>query len=88
MTRPTVHEQENDTLGCDIEMPGLTGIEYLQSMPPSAHVILTTAYPQYAIEAFELDVVDYLLKPVKLNRFIKAVGKVREIRELKKMISR
>ncbi len=66
----------------DVEMPGLTGIEYLKSMPPQCHVVLTTAYPQYALEAFELDVVDYLLKPISIDRFAKAIKKVREISEL------
>ena len=71
-----------DLIFLDVEMPGLTGIDYLKSMPPKCYVILTTAYPQYAIEAFELDVVDYLLKPIRIERFAKAVNKVKEILEL------
>ncbi len=72
-----------DLIFLDVEMPGMTGINYLKSMPPKCHVILTTAYQQYALEAFELDVIDYLLKPIRLERFAKAVGKVKEILELK-----
>lgn len=71
-----------DLVFLDVEMPGITGINYLKSMPPKCHVILTTAYPQYALEAFELDVIDYLLKPIRLERFAKAVSKVKEILEL------
>ena len=73
-----------DIIFLDVEMPGLTGIEYLKAMPPHCHVILTTAYPQYAIEAFELNVTDYLLKPIRLERFLKAVNRVKELRELEK----
>ena len=71
-----------DILFLDVEMPGITGIEFLKIMPPQCYVILTTAYQQYAIEAFELDVVDYLLKPVSLDRFVKAINKVRELKSL------
>lgn len=71
-----------DLIFLDVEMPGITGINYLKSMPPKCQVILTTAYQQYALEAFELDVVDYLLKPIRIERFAKAVNKVKEIIEL------
>ena len=71
----------------DIEMPGLNGIEFLKTVPTSALVILTTAYPQYALDAFELDVIDYLLKPIKFERFFKSVNKAREILLLQQNIS-
>ena len=74
--------KELDILFLDVEMPGITGIEFLKVMPPQCYVILTTAYQQYALEAFELDVVDYLLKPISLDRFVKAVNKVRELQSL------
>ena len=75
-------KSEVDIVFLDVEMPGITGIEFLKSMPPKAHVILTTAYPQYALEAFELDVVDYLLKPIRLERFAKAIQKVKDLSNL------
>lgn len=73
-----------DLIFLDVEMPGITGIEFLKAMPPKCYVILTTAYQQYALEAFELDVVDYLLKPIKLERFAKAISKVQELKALQK----
>lgn len=73
-----------DIIFLDIEMPGLNGIDYLKSLQSESLVILTTAYPQFAIEAFELDVVDYLLKPIRFERFFKAVNKAKEIRSLQK----
>ena len=78
-----ISNRDLDLIFLDVEMPGMTGINYLKSMPPKCQVILTTAYQQYALDAFELDVIDYLLKPIRLARFAKAVGKVKEILELK-----
>ncbi len=71
-----LRETEVDILFLDIQMPRLTGIEFLRMMKNPPKVVFTTAYREYALEGFELDVVDYLLKPISFNRFLKAVDKV------------
>ncbi|THU34998.1 response regulator transcription factor [Niastella caeni] len=63
----------------DIEMPGMTGIDLLKILPKQTLAILTTSQKQYAVEAFDLNVVDYLIKPVSLPRLMQAVEKVRDI---------
>lgn len=60
----------------DIQMPELSGIEFAKLLPETTKVIFTTAFPQYAIEGFKVSAVDYLLKPVAYNEFVKAVDKV------------
>ncbi|WP_020532113.1 LytR/AlgR family response regulator transcription factor [Flexithrix dorotheae] len=79
-----LQEQEIDLMFLDIQMPGLTGIEFLQSLVHKPTVIFTTAYSEYAIEGYQLDVIDYLLKPFSFERFVKAVNKAIENIKLKK----
>lgn len=70
-----------DLVFLDIEMPGMTGIELLRTLPHKPLIIFTTSNKNYAVEAFELNVVDYLVKPVTLPRLLQAIEKAREIKE-------
>ena len=65
-----------DLVFLDIQMPSLTGIQFMQILQGKCKIILTTAYTQYALESYEHNVVDYLLKPISFDRFQKAVSKV------------
>jgi len=79
-----IRKNEVDLIFLDIQMPGITGLEYLRNLKDAPMVILTTAYPQYALESFELNVLDYLVKPIRLERFIKAVNKAQDQYDLLK----
>jgi DNA-binding LytR/AlgR family response regulator len=72
-----------DMIFLDIEMPKVSGLQLLQKMHIESMVILTTAFPQYALEGYELDIIDYLLKPFALSRFLKAVQKAKDYHEMK-----
>ena len=78
-----INEQDADLIFLDINMPKMTGMEFLRSVKNLPMVIMTTAYSQYALEGFEMAVVDYLVKPFSLERFLKASHKALELKLLK-----
>ena len=71
-----LREQAVDVLFLDINLPGMKGLEFLRTLNRSPQVILTTAYQEYAVESYDYKVVDYLLKPIDFERFIKAIQKL------------
>lgn len=73
-----LQENKVDLLFLDVQMPDLSGIQMLRMLHSTVPVVLTTAYEEYAITGFELDVVDYLLKPISYERFLQAVERVRK----------
>lgn len=73
-----LQKEKVDLIFLDIQMPELTGFEFLKSLPVKPLVVFTTAYPSYALESYEVDAVDYLVKPIPFDRFLKAVNKVRQ----------
>ena len=79
-----LQEEKIDLLFLDIKMPDISGIEFLRSIPHPPMVIFTTAYSEHAVLSFELDAIDYLLKPFSQSRFLKACNKAFELYELKR----
>lgn len=76
-----INEQPVDLVFLDIQMPDLTGIEFIKAINGKSKIILTTAYSEYALDGYELAVIDYLLKPIPFARFLNAVQKARDILE-------
>ncbi|MFC2152444.1 LytR/AlgR family response regulator transcription factor [Bacteroidota bacterium] len=74
-----IRKKNVDLIFLDIQMPKITGVDFLKSLKHPPKVIFTTAYREYAIDAFELDVVDYLLKPISFERFLQSVNKFYEV---------
>lgn len=77
-------QEEIDILFLDIQMPELTGIEFVKTMQNKPAIIFTTAYSEYALDGYQLDVVDYLVKPFPFDRFVKAVNKATNFIELQR----
>ena len=72
--------QDVDLIFLDIKLPGVSGLNFLRTLKTSPLVVLTTAYPNYALASYEFNVIDYLLKPISFERFIKAVNKISDNR--------
>ncbi len=78
-----LRENNIDIMFLDIEMPKVSGLQLLQNISNKPLVILTTAFPNYALEGYELDIIDYLLKPFAFSRFLKAVQKAKDYYQMK-----
>ncbi|MES2649080.1 MAG: LytTR family DNA-binding domain-containing protein [Bacteroidota bacterium] len=78
-----LHDMQVDLMFIDIQMPGISGLQMIQTLVQKPMIILITAYKQYALESYNLSVVDYLVKPVPLERFIAACNKANDLYRLK-----
>jgi DNA-binding LytR/AlgR family response regulator len=75
-----LNSNDIDIIFLDINMPKINGIDFLKTLKFDSNIIITTAYPVYAVEAYGLDVLDYLVKPISFERFLKACNKVKELK--------
>jgi DNA-binding LytR/AlgR family response regulator len=75
--------EEAPLLFLDIQMPKITGLEFFKTLPQPPPVVFTTAYPQYALDGFEVNALDYLVKPISFERFLKAALKAKEYFEIR-----
>jgi two-component system LytT family response regulator len=78
-----LNENDVDLIFIDIQMPGITGIQFIKTLVKKPMVIIVSAYKEYALDGFDINVVDYLTKPVPLDRFMQACNKARELYELR-----
>jgi DNA-binding LytR/AlgR family response regulator len=74
--KEVLNKQEVDLMFLDIQLPGMTGLNFLKTLSAPPLVVLTTAYSEYAVESYEFNIIDYLLKPVSFERFCKAINKI------------
>lgn len=78
-----LQQNQVDLIFVDIEMPEISGFEFIKSLAVKPMIVITTAFPEYALEGYELDIIDYLLKPIAYSRFIRTVQKAKEYHDLK-----
>ncbi len=72
----TIESKNIDVIFLDINMPKMSGLEFLKTLSVKPHIVITTAYREFAVESFDLDVLDYLVKPIPFGRFLKAINKI------------
>src|SRR6476661_5358415 len=82
----TLQKEKIDLIFLDIHLPKLKGLDFIKTLNAPPRIIITTAYQDYALQGYELNVVDYLLKPIEFNRFISAVNKARQQVEASRLI--
>lgn len=75
-----LQDQRIDLIFLDIQMPQLTGFDFLKTLVNSPKIIITTAYREYAVDSYEFEVLDYLVKPIPFERFMKAIGKITQLK--------
>lgn len=83
----TIIEGNIDIIYLDIEMPQINGIEFAKIVPPSCHIIFTTAYDRYAVQGFRVNAIDYLLKPVSYDEFLEATNRAIKAIETEKSVA-
>ena len=76
-----LHQEKIDLIFLDINMPIINGIDWLRTLDTAPQIIFTTAYPEHAVEGFDLNILDYLLKPFSFDRFLKAINKFKSIKK-------
>lgn len=74
--KEAIEKEEIDLIFLDIQLPGMTGLNFLRSLTNPPLVVFTTSYPEYALESYEFNVIDYLLKPISYERFSKTIDKI------------
>lgn len=73
---PIMEKEKIDVIFLDINMPKMSGLEFIRTLTHKPHIVITTAYREYAVESFDLDVLDYLVKPIPFGRFLKTINKI------------
>jgi len=81
---PLLEKSEIDVLFLDINMPKMNGLDFVKSLNSKTNIIITSAYREYAVESYDLNVLDYLVKPIPFNRFLKTINKINQQIFLKK----
>jgi len=81
---PIIEKEEIDVIFLDINMPKMSGLDFIRTLSHKPHIVITTAYREFAVESFDLDVLDYLVKPIPFSRFLKTINKINKRVNLEK----